>query len=157
MVVFYMLPSSGERTSVAVMIFLAFIVYMSVLNDTVPASFNLVAYIYAILFGMVLYSSIIILLCATSLRIYDRSGVVSIQTQRAVRFMKLRWISQRKQNVKEHHVRTISILPENGGTISPNEKDHVAYETELSGTPTAVFTEIQLVGQFLMLGIIILI
>ena len=34
---------------------------------------------------------------------------------------------------------------------------HVAYETELSGTPTAVFTEIQLIGQFPVLGIIILI
>ena len=33
----------------------------------------------------------------------------------------------------------------------------VAYETELSGTPTAVFTEIQLIGQFLVLGIIVLI
>ena len=33
----------------------------------------------------------------------------------------------------------------------------VAYETELSGTPTAVFTEIQLIGQFLMLGIITLV
>ena len=34
----------------------------------------------------------------------------------------------------------------------------VAYETELSGTPpTAVFREIQLIGQFLGLGIIILI
>ena len=33
----------------------------------------------------------------------------------------------------------------------------VAYETELSGTPTAVFTEIQLIGQFPVLGIIILI
>ena len=33
----------------------------------------------------------------------------------------------------------------------------VAYETELSSTPTAVFTEIQLIGQFLVLGIIILI
>ena len=35
--------------------------------------------------------------------------------------------------------------------------EQVAYETELSGTPTAVFTEIQLIGQFLVLGIIILI
>ena len=35
--------------------------------------------------------------------------------------------------------------------------NQVAYETELSGTPTAVFTEIQLIGQFLVLGIIILI
>ena len=34
--------------------------------------------------------------------------------------------------------------------------EQVAYETELSGTPTAVFTEIQLIGQFLVLGIIIL-
>ena len=33
----------------------------------------------------------------------------------------------------------------------------VAYETELSGTPTAVFTGIRLIGQFLVLGIIILI
>ena len=33
----------------------------------------------------------------------------------------------------------------------------VAYETELSGTPTAVFTEIQLIGQLLVLGIIVLI
>ena len=33
----------------------------------------------------------------------------------------------------------------------------VAYDTGLSGTPTAVFTEIQLIGQFLVLGIIILI
>ena len=30
----------------------------------------------------------------------------------------------------------------------------VAYETELSGTPTAVFTEIRLIGQLLVLGII---
>ena len=36
-------------------------------------------------------------------------------------------------------------------------KNQVAYETELSGTPTAVFTEIQLIGQFLELCIIILI
>ena len=35
--------------------------------------------------------------------------------------------------------------------------EQVAYETETSGTPTAVFTEIQLIGQFLVLGIIILI
>ena len=33
----------------------------------------------------------------------------------------------------------------------------VAYERELSGSPTAVFTEIQLIGQFLVLGIIVLI
>ena len=33
----------------------------------------------------------------------------------------------------------------------------VAYETELSGTPTAVFTEIQLIGQFLVLDIIIIV
>ena len=38
-----------------------------------------------------------------------------------------------------------------------NHSRQVAYETELSGTPTAVFTEIQLIGQFLVLGIIILI
>ena len=38
-----------------------------------------------------------------------------------------------------------------------NSASQVAYETELSGTPTAVFTEIQLIGQFPVLGIIILI
>ena len=37
------------------------------------------------------------------------------------------------------------------------EPGQVAYETELSGTSTAVFTEIQLIGKFLVLGIIILI
>ena len=37
------------------------------------------------------------------------------------------------------------------------DPEQVAYETELSGTPTAVFTEIQLIGHFLVLGIIILI
>ena len=34
---------------------------------------------------------------------------------------------------------------------APFSHTKVAYETELSGTPTAVFTEIQLIGQFLVL------
>ena len=129
MVVFCMPPSSGERTSVAVTIFLAFIVYMSVLNDTVPASSNPVAYIYVIVFSLVLYSSFIILLCAVSLRIYDRTGAVPIRTQKALGFLRLWWILQRKQNGKEEHVQTISILPESECAISSKEKDAVADNT----------------------------
>ena len=41
--------------------------------------------------------------------------------------------------------------------VIQNMNCQVTYETELSGTPTAVFTEIQLIGQLLVLGIIILI
>ena len=37
------------------------------------------------------------------------------------------------------------------------DRSQVTYETELSGTPTPVFTEIQLIGQLLVLGIIVLI
>ena len=43
------------------------------------------------------------------------------------------------------------------GTLLGIHSLQVAYETELSGTPTAIFPEIQLIGQFLVLGINILI
>ena len=118
MAVFYLPPSSGERTSVAVTIFLAFIVYMSVLNDSVPTSSNPVAYIYVILFSMVLYSSIIVLLCAISLRIYDSTGEVPTRIQTVVRFLRFGWIFNRIQHEKDDQVQIISVLPTTGDTVS---------------------------------------
>ena len=122
MAVFYLPPSSGERTSVAVTIFLAFIVYMSVLNDTVPTSSNPVAYIYVILFSMVLYSSIIVLLCAISLRIYDSTGEVPTRIQTVVRFLRFGWIFNRIQHEKEGQVQIISVLPTTGDTVSRSKE-----------------------------------
>ena len=50
-----------------------------------------------------------------------------------------------------------NLLQERNCIVIPLYPPQEAYETELSGTQTAVFTEIQLIGQFLVLGIIILI
>ena len=131
MAVFYLPPSSGERTSVAVTIFLAFIVYMSVLNDTVPTSSNPVAHIYVILFSMVLYSSIIVLLCAISLRIYDSTGEVPTRTQTVVRFLRFGWIFNRIQHEKEGQVQIISVLPTTGDTVSRSKEKEAFADTNL--------------------------
>ena len=94
--VFFMLPDSGERTGVAVTIFLAFVVYMDVINSNVPASSNPVAFIYIIVLILMLYSVLIMLMCIASSRIYMKTTEVPVFVQKTVAFLRLGWLRNRK-------------------------------------------------------------
>ncbi|XP_053389323.1 neuronal acetylcholine receptor subunit alpha-6-like [Mercenaria mercenaria] len=74
--VFVMPASSGERTSVAITTFLSFIVFMQMINDTVPESSDPMAYIYYYILFLLVYSSAILFLCIVSLRIHDKEDPV---------------------------------------------------------------------------------
>ena len=94
--VFFMLPDSGERTGVAVTIFLAFVVYMDVINSNVPASSNPVAFIYIVVLILMMYSVLIMLMCIVSSRIYMKTTEVPVLVQKTVAFLRLEWLRNRK-------------------------------------------------------------
>ena len=87
--VFFMPANSGERMSVAVTIFLSFVVFMDIINDNVPASSNPVAYIYVWVLLLMLYSLLILLFCIVSLRIYDQNKAVPVVIQKIVALLRL--------------------------------------------------------------------
>lgn len=94
--VFVMPASSGERTSVAITTFLSFIVYMEMINSTVPQSSDPMAYIYYYVLFLLIYSSGILYLCILSLRIYDRDMPVSPTVVKVVYILRCWWIKRKK-------------------------------------------------------------
>ena len=74
--VFVMPATSGERTSVAITTLLSFVVYMEVIHNTVPENSEPIAYIYYYVTLLVVYSSITMVLCILSTKIYETSGDV---------------------------------------------------------------------------------
>jgi hypothetical protein len=72
--VFLIPASAGERTSVAVTAFLAFVVFMTMVNGIVPASSDPVAYLFFYMLFLLAYSGAIMIMSILSLQIYEREG-----------------------------------------------------------------------------------
>lgn len=109
--VFVMPTSSGERTSVAMTALLSFVVYMDMVNENLPKSSDPVAYIYYYIIFLMTYSSVVIVLCIISLRIYDRPGNVPPNLKRLLHFLRFSCLKdtgknvphlKRKQKVQDH-------------------------------------------------------
>ena len=84
----FMLPdTSGERMSVAVTVFLSFIVYLQMINSNVPESSNPMAYIYYYVLFLLIHSSLSFFLCIMSLRIHGRCDTVPQKLQTIIRFL----------------------------------------------------------------------
>ena len=91
-IVFLMPASSGERTSVAVTIFLSFVVYMDIVNDLVPQSSRPMAYIYTYILYLLLYSCVSLALCVISLRIYNKDSAIPAFVVTAIWYTRFRFI-----------------------------------------------------------------
>ena len=104
--VFFMPANSGERMSVAVTIFLSFIVYMNFISENVPSSSNPVAYIYNCVLYLMFYSLIIMFLCIVSLRIHDQQSAVPKWIQKIVYVMRLQFLRNRKGKTRIFDLQT---------------------------------------------------
>ena len=91
--VFAMPVSSGERISVAITAFLAFAVYMGIINENVPDNSDPMATIFVYLIFLMAHSSLSMILAVVSLRIHDKDGPVPNPIKIAVRFLHLRYFS----------------------------------------------------------------
>lgn len=89
----------GERSSVAVTIFLSFVVYMKTINDNVPESSSPMAYIYYYILFLMAYSSTIIFLCIVSLQIYDNDRDISPCIQILTTYLKFQ-CNRRKAKIQ---------------------------------------------------------
>ncbi|XP_052783238.1 acetylcholine receptor subunit delta-like [Mya arenaria] len=74
--VFLMPASSGERTSVAITVFLSFVVYMQVIHNQVPQSSAPVPYIFYYILTQMIYSVLVLFLCIISLRVHSHTDEV---------------------------------------------------------------------------------
>jgi len=128
--VFVMPASSGERTSVAITTFLAFVVYMELINGIVPENSEPMAYIYYFLNFLMMYSSSIMLLCIVSLRIYDIKTDVPVTVKQAIWFLTFRCFKckniKKRVRVEVDTDETVSRISENVLTprkIRPESSD----------------------------------
>ncbi|XP_053381226.1 neuronal acetylcholine receptor subunit alpha-6-like [Mercenaria mercenaria] len=85
--VFLIPASAGERTSVAVTAFLAFVVFMTMINGSVPASSDPVAYLFYYMLFLLSYSGVIMIMSILSLQIYEKEGKVSSVLKQIVTFL----------------------------------------------------------------------
>ena len=92
--------------SVAVTIFLSFIVYMNFISENVPSSSNPVAYIYNCVLYLMFYSLIIMFLCIVSLRIHDQQCAVPKWIQKIVYVMRLLFFRNRKGKTRIFDLQT---------------------------------------------------
>ena len=99
--VFFMPPTSGERTSVAVTTFLSFIVYMGIVNDVMPQSSDPMAYIYYFIMVLMIYSCCIMFLCIIALRIYESKTGVPTRLATAIWYLRLRFLCTSKTSVAD--------------------------------------------------------
>ena len=110
--VFVMPANSGERTSVAITTFLSFIVFMQMINSTVPQSSEPMAYIYYYLLFLLIYSSTILFLCILSLRIYDRDKPVPPTLVKVVYILRCWWLKRKKKTAVVMPERKMSSVSE---------------------------------------------
>lgn len=118
--VFLMPVSSGERTSVAVTIFLSFVVYMEMVNNTVPESSSPVAYIYYYIMFLLVYSSVILFLCIISLRIHDSKIQVPEKLKVLVMYLRCWCLTRIYSEQKVTPKRIKSIEADNGENDTPH-------------------------------------
>ena len=88
--VFIMPSSSGERHSVAVTMFLAFMLYMNVINSTVPQSSSPLAYLYYYILFLIMHSSMTMFLCIVSMCLYDCKEPVPDKIQTVILTLRCR-------------------------------------------------------------------
>ncbi|KAH3830496.1 hypothetical protein DPMN_103740 [Dreissena polymorpha] len=116
-IVFSMPVASGERMSVAVTIFLSFVVYLEMINNNVPESSNPVAFIYVYVLFLLAYSCVILLACLVSLRIYDKAEPVPEKLKTVIKWLRFRFLWRRNRSVvptsqeNKEDVNEVSELP----------------------------------------------
>ena len=111
--VFFMPCNSGERTSVAITTFLSFVVYMGIVNDTVPDSSSPISYLYFYFLFLLVYSSTIMFLCIVSLRIYDKTSTVPRSVQHITRVLRCYYLRRKcveGTQIKGQQTQSISTL-----------------------------------------------
>jgi len=86
--VFLLPDTSGERMSVAITVFLSFIVFLQMINANVPESSSPMAFIYYYVLFLLVHSSFTLFLCILSLRIHGQRGTVPGQLQSVIRFVR---------------------------------------------------------------------
>ncbi|XP_060588584.1 neuronal acetylcholine receptor subunit alpha-5-like [Ruditapes philippinarum] len=135
--VFIMPANSGERTSVAITTFLSFIVFMQMINSTVPQSSDPMAYIYFYVLFLLIYSSVILFLCILSLRIHDRDAPVPSAIVKLVYVLRCWWLKRKKIAVVKPERKMSSVSEEiemkhnkiNENTEKENETPSVTWKT----------------------------
>ena len=113
--VFIMPSTSGERHSVAITTFLAFVLYMSVIDSIVPQSSSPLAYIYYYLLFLIMYSSSTMFLCIVSTCLHQREEPVPPSIQNVVRSIRCRGCTSTKPRSranKEQRIHNNSIHSE---------------------------------------------
>ncbi|KAL4222160.1 extracellular ligand-gated ion channel [Mactra antiquata] len=93
--VFLMPYNSGERNSVAITTFLSFVVYLPIINDSMPKSSAPIAYVYYYVMFLLIYSSLTMFLCIISMRIYDKTGKVPDVLQFYINLLKFKWLTEK--------------------------------------------------------------
>ena len=88
----YVMPvSSGERMSVAITSYLAFAVYMGIINDNVPDNSDPMAALFFYLLFLMVHSTITIILTVVSLRIHDKKGPVYKPVEVLIKFLRFKY------------------------------------------------------------------
>jgi len=93
--VFLMPDTSGERMSVAITVFLSFIVFLQMINDNVPESSSPMAFIYFYVLFLFVYSSCTLFLCIMSLRIHSQRSTVPRKLQSVTRFVRCGFVKRK--------------------------------------------------------------
>ena len=135
--VFAMPVSSGERISVAITAFLAYAVYMGIINENVPNNSDPMATIFIYLLFLMSQSSLTMMLAVVSLRIYDKEGPVSNPVKIVVEFLHLKYFSAKFWRNRRVSTITDEAIDVNGKTVSINRdvyktKKHKLDEEEIT-------------------------
>ena len=125
--VFVMPVSSGERISVAITVFLAYAVYMGIINENVPNNSDPMATIFVYLLYLMTQSSLTMILAVISLRIYDTEGPVPNPVIAVVKFLHLKYCSVEFWRNRRVSTVTDDSVDVNGKMVSMNND---VYETK---------------------------
>ncbi|KAH3711544.1 hypothetical protein DPMN_071213 [Dreissena polymorpha] len=130
--VFLLPASSGERSSVAITVFLSFVVYLEIVNRNIPQSSDPMAFIYYYLMFLMMYSSTVFFFCIMALRIHDRKGNIPSCIQKFVLYTRTRPCCKRRPNsvsddaeVKIHHTLEDNNKPEQNDKSNQSYSDTV--------------------------------
>ena len=103
--------ASGERMSVAVTIFLSFVVYMEIVTDCVPESSSPIAYIFYYIVVLLLNSSLIFIVCLISLQIHDKQKSVPRKVQTFTNYMRFACFRSNSSDTKVYPFQQDDELP----------------------------------------------
>jgi len=93
--VFLMPDTSGERMSVAITVFLSFIVFLQMINDNVPESSSPMAFIFFYVLFLLVHSSFTLFLCILSLRVHGQRGTVPGKLQSVIRSVRRGFVKRK--------------------------------------------------------------